>query len=223
MALPLIGEIGTKARNMNIFQVKKRNPRRFVNTLTGELQEEPSREATLQLILSVPGLEFRAFCALMYLTGARLNEVVKQFSWRQITEHKREKGLYWFLNEVVTLKRGKKYRNDLTLTTRTLPILYKADETHRAHAYEPFFTPMVDYIKEYNISPNTALFSKSDRHYRRQTDKELGFFPHYFRHLRASHLVRYHKYNVHQLQRWFGWTNLETPKHYVNVVVDDLL
>ncbi len=38
-----------------------------------------------------------------------------------------------------------------------------------------------------------------------EEDIEMNIYPHYLRHCRASHLVRYHNFNLYTLMQFFGW------------------
>lgn len=160
--------------------------------------------------------QWRLLIALMYITGGRISEVLK-LKKGNIQPHEKKKDYY--VVTLRTLKRRKKmYRNVLLNIDRDKWVLDLLNS----------------YFKEY---PTNFLFSfyfnrKTEDGKIRLLSRQYGYFmvkrmtaglnPHYFRHARATNLVKQFGFNDQELTFYMGWANSAMASVYVHLNLDVL-
>ena len=163
-------------------------------------------------------LRDKALISILYLSGCRITEIVGSERHRVPAMLRKQIGMYEldgasFLNifEVPTLKR----RNYLK---RSIPI-YAMKES-------PFIENIINYINE--IDENRILFinnrdtALSRAYVFKICIKHTTFSPHYFRHLRATHLVTEYKFTDSELVKFFGWKDSRMAEFYIHLRSDDI-
>lgn len=166
--------------------------------------------------------DLKTFIRLIWVTGARVSEVLGDHSWYRVSSDNPELRIYEpakvknidFEEGVIILNllKRKKYpptKHRVTLDSMTLKILGA-------------------YITEYNLSPDNPLFSfsrESAFYYIRKLGEKTGIttvgskgiHPHHFRH---SNCIAYIKRNntlegLRKLQQRIGHANIGTTAHYL--------
>jgi len=191
------------AEKREIRMVERAIERKKIMTLkqTKELFEEP-----------MP-FEIQIVGKVLYITGARINEFLKMRK-KNFNKGIRGNGLYVTM-ELYTLKN----RRD---KARILPVYYsKPYEQYSYPTYKWLFDDVFDYLE--GLGDDEPLTHYSERHLRRLIKKHFGFFPHKFRHMRLTHLSKYHKYDGSRLMLYAGWSNTKPATVYVHLNWNDLL
>lgn len=131
----------------------------------------------------------KALCAILYGTGARINEVLKL---RKQNFEEREGHL------LISLFTEKNKLHPI----RTIPISFKR---------EPW---LIEPIQNYLRVCSEQLFSFSDRTVRKITHKYFGCHPHWFRHSRTTHLISIFNAHPEKIRLWMGWKDERPLKVY---------
>jgi len=176
-----------------------------------------SRQEILSLIEKIPkdiarfenkGLMYRTLIALLYLTGARISELltVKKNQF----EYAFDRGVkYLIINNVPTLKSRSKSES------KYRPFFLRKDFE------EPFINHVRAWLNEL-ISDDELVFKINPSRSHQIVKEYTGKFPHYFRHVRSIDLVRYYGFNSYWLQRWHGWARINSAEAYVKLLGEDL-
>ena len=183
-----------------------------------------SREELLLKIESMPlrdGLDMRnkALICFIYLTGLRISEVVglkvkniPPIIKKQVSTYIQDNMHYLLVSDVFILKRRK------GILKRNLPILVEGEDI--------FLEPIINYIN--NIGDDLPIFlsergeSITRRHAMRIIEKHTGLFPHYLRHLRATHLVVEFDLSDKHLTEIMGWKDNRMASRYTHLKFEDV-
>jgi len=155
----------------------------------------------------------KALIAFLYLTGARIEEVVKFKRKGELVgkplrkKHIEIRDSHIIVHSVRTLKQSK-------AGNRTIPITRNSLE----NGLIQIFLRYHDTLKE----EDDYLFNIT-RQRGHQILQKVGIFPHLLRHSRNTHLVQDYDFTVPQLQQFNGWKRADTPSHYVHLKVQNLL
>ena len=199
------------------YPVKKKNRQRnqqyFFNSLTNEYELIPTTTEFFNKCKEITNLRDKALISVLYLTGARENEILGKFKANQIKEIEREGYKFIHFVNIPTLKK----RDLAEHNPRTIPIL---KSTHYG-----FLSWIFAYIKEISEDANKSLseplFTMTDRNLRYITEKWLGINPHRIRHYRATNLSREKEFNEAMLRRFFNWSfNTHVGRYTQNNVND---
>lgn len=176
----------------------------------------------------------KALASFLYLTGCRIQEVLgyyKETNWsRFITDKTTGEKIFTpietrefkgrpilkkqvrvtddtiIINTVRTLKRRK-------TVYRTIPILM----TEHDQEFVDMFL-----IHYYSLNDEDPLFKiKRCRAYKIM--REVGLFPHYFRHIRNTALATQYNFTASELRHWNGWSSSVSGDAYVHLAYKDLL
>jgi integrase len=173
-------------------------------SLSNKAEGIPSAQAMLGLIKSYAQPRDAALLALLYVSGARISEIVRSLrpSDIEFTVIKNRKVM------TITLKNLK----NRTRKIKKLPIPLDR---------EGDFT---DIIKSYiETRPRSEhLFGISTQRARTILWKKT-LTPHFVRHIRLTHLVTMYDFNEQLLIRFAGWTDGRPSKNYMELRVTDLL
>ena len=156
------------------------------------------------LIQSIQESRIQALVAMLYLTAARINEVLpmRKKDIEFINHENREIVLIHLLNE-----KNKKR------TQKQIPLPINREES--------LLKIILDYIRNLKLDEN--LFNlKYDRAYfliRKYTQLN----PHYFRHLRCNHLSLYYNLNGLELEMFAGWSDQRPMQAYSESRWTDIL
>lgn len=144
----------------------------------------------------------KALCALLYGTGARLNELLQLKR-----DDLRVKGNYL----VVYLYTEKNWQHPI----RAVPIKFKPtplkEKPKPAEAW--IVKPVMDWLEVCG----EILFPFSDRWARKIVQKHFGCHPHLLRHSRLTHLVELFGLKDFRLQRIAGWRDIKSANPYIHL------
>jgi integrase len=165
-------------------------------------KEIPNKAQILSVIGKITNVRDRALFSVVYLTGARIREIVRRLLPSNITvEPVEEAGNKEFL--LINVYTEKRRRNDIY---RNIPIPIDTNKE--------FVAWIQDWAQDKN--PVNPLFSISGRHAGRLCHKWLGFNPHFLRHIRTSHLSSA-GYSEQELVKWNGWADSRMASRYVHL------
>jgi len=145
-------------------------------------------------------LRDKAFVAFLYLTGARISEVVRSVK----KEDFRKEGDFL----LVRIKTLKNRRQPMRILGMPLE--------------DPYTRIVLQYVTK---APDGPLWNFS-RQYAWRLLKSLGgekVHPHIFRHTRLTHCVVYGNMHEFDLMRFAGWSNIKPAYTYVHMSWRDLL
>lgn len=199
------------------------------------------RYEILERINALDNIRDRALVAFLYLTGCRIEEVVKYY-WEAQT-HRRlkikkgqpetkdlpipikvlkgepiKKKQLEFKNDVIiiqdvrSLKRGK-YEDSKRVRLRNVPIFIAPNEM-------PFIEIVQEYIKTKGL--DDPLFDMT-RQRASQILNKIGMFNHYLRHIRDTHLVLDYGFSAAELKQYNNWASSITADNYVHLNIDNLI
>ncbi len=175
-----------------------------------------SRSEILALIDKIPieiarfgkkGLMYRALIALLYLTGARINELLTlKKSQFEFMAHPKTGIKYMVVSNIPTLKRK-------TPHPRT--------QFMRKDIEEKFINHVKVWMNELTAEDAILFPIKASRAWQ-IVFKYTGMFDHYFRHVRNGDLIKLYGFSSYWLQRWNGWARITTGEKYVHLIAEDL-
>lgn len=161
---------------------------------------------------------------MLYCSGGRISEIIGQDGIKpiQITEEEAndnegKKRIIVYINNVITLK---KRSLNLLDDIRLIPV------THDKHYV--LLKAIKDYITIEKINDNEVIFpfnrSRADKIIKKNTKhiNPLGLFAHYFRHLRANHLIKYSNFTPFDLKQFFNWTDIRPANSYEHLFIKDV-
>lgn len=209
-----------------------------------EKQEQRKKESTpnpqtvLMYINNVSDSRVRALAAFAYLTGGRISELVREKYLRKTYLKRDSEGKVMkddngkFIVDRVEKVRidyegVKKHEIEYTEDNkgRRIMLINMQNRKNKQHKRKniPILvdkeTGFVNIIKTYlnSVGHDQALFPFSKTRAYQLLDKHLGWNPHYFRHLRATHLVTIHNLDSFSLLKMMGWTDLRPAQKYVRL------
>jgi len=167
-----------------------------------------SRQELLYHISDLP-LKYQALVAFLYLTGCRVSELVgnksRDYPRKPIFRHQVERTFFnnvpiLMIKDVPVLKRKSNM-------TRNVPVVIEREK--------PFVDILLAYIK--NMGMDDVLFPMTRQTAWKIVNKQLGLWPHYFRHLRNTHLTREYGLSGHELKNFNGWASAMMADNYVHL------
>ena len=172
----------------------------------------PNRYEILNYCKQLKTPRDKALLAFIYLTGCRIEEVVKYKTKGTIMGRPIKKEQVSIRDSVIEVhnvrvlkRRGRAYK--------TIPII-------RNDIEKPFINILLDYLK--TLSDDDYLFNMT-RERAWQILNEIDIFPHLLRHCRATHLITDYDFSTIQLQRFIGWKKLDSASDYLHLSTKDLI
>lgn len=176
-------------------------------------------------IMGIDHQAARALCATLYITGARITELVgrratggkdggvpplrkKQIVPEQwIIDHKPVEVIVFRNLFIQKQQVNKKHYHDIPV-----PIL-----DHSRWAFQ-ILDDWIDPLKS-----DDRLFRCNRQRAWGWVNNATGWFPHYFRNLRATHDMGYFGFNIRELMLKMGWSRADTALRYVKATPQDLV
>jgi len=210
------------------------------------IEEVPTLEDVIGLIRNIAKKDLKkaACCAILYLTGARIGEILGRtfkdntvwegIKWGDITSTEKE------TKEIVRIRticekradnkfiieRNRKYQ----FIIKVIPIvIYNKPEGYKYLPDEIDYEPLIDIIRKYMESLPQP--KDEDLIFPRLTIKGIGMYLnrhyrlslHAFRHWRATHLIYLHNLTEAELRKILGWEkDSNMPTNYTHIPLDIL-
>lgn len=160
----------------------------------------PIPSELLEIVNRVSGDRDRALISLLYLTAGRISEVIAL----------RRGGIYrddeFYIIKIPNRKHKKRFWKEIPISP------HKEADMQFFNILRHYYEKSKVEGKIFNIKRDTA---------RKMVTRKTGINPHWFRHIRLSHLRRYYKFDGSLLQRYAGWTNLAPAAGYLEVGIED--
>lgn len=167
------------------------------------LKDTPSFAITQGELLREKPLRAKAIGCFLYLTGARVGEMVKvkkkDLSFEKLLVETR-KGPRQKVAFVVTLRTEKNKRQKLRLVANLKKRNFWCIE------------PILKYAEQF--TDEEMLFPYSTRHIRRINWKWYNFNPHHWRHIRNTHIIGKFGWSVEKRMKYFGWGDPRSAQTY---------
>lgn len=191
----------------------------------------PSIEELVELLLNLKNKKFASFLALVYLSGARVSEIIRYKDYKTGIEGAgiKRKDIYIDkdsglieLGEVtgpkVIVIRTKVLKIPLSKIKRNPSLGWKHSYIDcQDKRYFPLVKLIDDYMEDMNDQSQEAeLFTFSYQYVSKELSRLLKWNVHYLRHMRAAHLVRYHDFKDTDLRLFFGWISGDMPSRYTH-------
>lgn len=169
-------------------------------------QDVPTHEEMELIAGRIPDLRTRALFCLTYLSAGRMGEIVQSMQVKDF---------------VMTEKRGRKIalitlfnEKNRTRKLKKIPIPVERDRTMLNYFIE-YYNTLKD-SEEYVFPFGYAWAWKLLRKY-------VGWNPHWFRHIRITHLYETYEMTDSQVMLLTGWTDPRPSKDYVHLKWGDVL
>jgi len=189
-----------------------------------------------------------ALASVLYITGARISEVVKprrhirrkhtnQDGTEKVYDYNYEPEAFQIKDLYLSppdeeLKPGEQQYMRFRIKVRKSrdEILFreasiKYGEGSDTDIYHFFLEMIEKYFEEFAIDTERdaekILFNTGVDKARKSLVKYLGYSPHTYRDLRASHLMSYSHFTSAELQRFFAWKNANMPLRYAQANFSD--
>lgn len=151
-------------------------------------------------------LRDKAFFSVLYLTGARISEIVRVLKAGNLKVEWIKGEAFLIFENVITLKRrdGDNYRS--------IPIKYESDK---------WFCDVISAYLE-DLNPEDIMFNFCRRRGYEIIRNSTDLFPHYLRTLRNTHLEN-RGLSPYDLQRLNGWSSTRPADKYIKKDYKDIL
>lgn len=197
------------------------------------LKESPmkSREKLLDIINSINSnheLRDRALISFLYLTGCRIEEVVKFVKEKnlkktkvdKVTKQRIPKPILESTYEGDPIRKEHIIEQDNRLIVKGVRILKRQRYIPRNIPIPKnnMEQPLIDILKAYlnTLSNDSFLFNISRRR-AGQIISKAGLYPHYMRHMRNTHLAEDYGLTSAELQQFNGWASSNSADAYIHL------
>jgi len=152
--------------------------------------------------------KYKALFALLYLTAARISEIVKITTKRHIVQEIRRSRPFLVVRLENRKNKQRKFKEIL------VPMDYPSQEKELSSI-------VLAYIEKNDR--DEVLFTMTKNAVHHYFKKYIGWNCHVIRHLRLTHLITMYGADPERLKKMAGWTDLRPGKYYINLVTDDLI
>lgn len=157
----------------------------------------PSRVWIEEKISQIPAERDRAFLCALWLTGARLNEVLelRRSDFSKVAKGKKLK------IKLITLK------NQIQMNRLVHPYIA---------GHEHVVNPLINYLQYFEMEEKIFKFTG-------RTGENIvkrwfpDWFPHLIRHYRATHMAGNPNVSQVMLESWFGWSDPSSSRVYIHL------
>lgn len=171
-----------------------------------------------------------ALIAFMFITGARVSEivgirsedgyVVEPIRKDQITRFEYQGRVIWKVESMPVLKRRNEARFDSTSLVERM-IVPRRDIVIPYEFEKELIDIITRHINKFN--DRDILFEMTDRNAHKILYRFYKVYPHFMRHLRATDLTVRYNMNGLQLKHFFGWTSQKMAERYAHLNTQNLL
>jgi len=184
--------------------------------------EVPDKEETIKRIEQTKTVKLRAQVALVYLTGARVGEILQSRynnKWKGL--RKRHISFKWWPD--------KDSGEEIPVITVNTPNQKNKNKKYKRISITldvPYIKKIWVFVKNYinRKSMSQVLFPYTQQ-WSRELLKKHSWFPnnHFLRGLRLSHLVMYHGFNEQELVEFAGWKDSRPAHWYISLRQIDMI
>jgi len=185
---------------------KKRSPKRMAMMNRADLKF---------LIDSIGNQRDRALIAMLYLTGARIDEILGSKKWliegikpKQFVEDVFNGYKIVTVVGIQTLKKKE-------IIKRSIPILYEQEKD--------FIKYIIDYVQFKEIGQDELIFPITRQRAWQIIREKTGLFPHFFRHIRLTHLTVNYGFTETELMQFVSWKNTAPAAFYVHLSTKNII
>ena len=181
-------------------------------------------------------LRARALIAIYYLTAGRLTEVTKRKYAYKSDNIKDDKGR--IIERRIPIRIEPEFKGitkqDISYDTiDELPVMYlrlenrkhRLRKTKRQPIPISLEQPIIKHIEAYTNTLKVSslpLFRFTNKRATQIINDTTGFNCHFWRHIRATHLITLYDFNEQALIEYMGWTDARPAKHYMELSKKDL-
>ena len=179
----------------------------------------PTKQQLIHLISIVPNLKHQALFILLYITGCRISEITGRTQqgktlhepiYKHQVELKEEEGRQTFIIQNVKVLK----RRTTTIIRKTIRLPIDPEKQ--------FLEPLMTYID--TLEMDEPLFNYHPGYVWELAKKYFGqnYFPHFFRHTRATRLASDYGFNAIELATFLGWGDTRVAMTYTHLSTQDL-
>ena len=201
----------------------------------------PTPEEIYNMIKSIKDEPFRCLCAILYLSGCRISELVRyeklQFQKQEYTDDKgkTKHRVLWKTKTIIESHPSickkqlqfvmDEYISVLLISTRNLKNRERHTKDVPINLSKKENIEFVDIINPYitKLGPGDELFPFNRPQAEYMSKKWLPFNLHFLRDLRATNLSKIDDLNTSELQKVFGWTDGRPAAKYIMLKWRDLV
>jgi len=182
-------------------------------------EEVPTQGELLSWLEDVKNPRDKALFSILYLTGARVNEILNRFRKKQIEIIRAKNKEYVQFNDIYTEKNPRHPNR-----TVYAPISYEYERG--------FFNLVQNYISKkqpnailFDITPQRAwqIISSIISKHKKRSERIFLNGCHYLRHCRSTHLNKLYGLGAKNLQDWHQWSSTAPASTYVHLTLEDLI
>ena len=157
--------------------------------------------------------------ALLYLTGARVGEIVQV---RKADFKKYKKGEKEYLTVTLPTLKNRRRRS------RIIPLVKEEPYTEMVESIEDYLYYLYPTERIIQVQTARGLRKKISKvgefetmaiypNQRKKKEVKRSFYPHFLRHCRLTHLVKYHHFDGNRLMYFAGWSDPRLSSIYVSL------
>lgn len=177
----------------------------------------PTKQQLIHLINTVPNTKHRALFILLYITGCRIAEI----TGRKKKDKQLHTPIYKHQVEIIE-EEGRQ-----TLLIQNVKVLKRRKLIHKTirlpiEPEKQFLEPLINYIN--TLQMEEPLFDYHPAYVWELVKKYFGnnYFPHFFRHTRATRLASDYGFNAIELATFLGWGDTRVAMTYTHLSTQDL-
>lgn len=172
----------------------------------------PTVKEVLEIAEGIDKDRDRALFVLAYLTAGRIKEIIRKENRASIRKNDLRITMEGGREVLVIDMRNQKNKDR---ERKEIPVPLDLEENAL------FWNMVIPYIN--TLSNDGELFPIAYKTAYEILDNLIGWNPHWFRHIRLTHLVTVYGYREHQLTMYAGWSDPRPAKNYLQMRWQDLM